>query len=97
MVTGDGIRSLVRADKSVLLHHGRLFTGLQAISRDITERRRIEGELRAGEEQLRVLYENGPVSFHGIDRQGVIRCVDGTQCDLLGIPAAELAGGCRTC
>jgi diguanylate cyclase (GGDEF)-like protein/PAS domain S-box-containing protein len=91
VVTGDG--SVLWLGQTIrILRHGGLFSGLQAISRDITERRRIEAELRASEERFRVLYENGPVAYHEIDRQGVIRCVNRAECDLLGIPAAELIG-----
>ena len=51
-----------------------------------------KAELRSSEERFRLLYENGPVAYHEVDRQGVIRCVNRAECDLLGIPAEELVG-----
>jgi len=66
--------------------------GFEAICRDITDRRKMEAELRASEERFRLLYENGPVAYHEIDRQGVIRRVNRAERDMLGFSEAELVG-----
>ncbi len=91
VITGDG-SELWLGQTIRVLRSGVGINGFQAISRDITERRRMEAELRASEERFRLLYENGPVAYHEIDRQGVIQRVNRAESQMLGIPAAELVG-----
>jgi diguanylate cyclase (GGDEF)-like protein/PAS domain S-box-containing protein len=91
VATGDGAELWLGQTIRVLRTAG-VVNGLQAISQDITERRRMEAELRSSEERFRLLYENSPVAYHEIDRQSVIRRVNRAECEMLGIPAAELVG-----
>jgi diguanylate cyclase (GGDEF)-like protein/PAS domain S-box-containing protein len=87
----DGSEIWVGQTVRVLRNLGRV-AGFQAISRDITRRRAMEAELRASEQRFRLLYENGPVAYHEIDREGIIQRVNRAECELLGVAAEELVG-----
>ena len=47
-------------------------------------------ELRRTEERFRDLFEEAPVAYHEIDRQGIIRRVNRAECELLGFAPAEM-------
>jgi PAS domain S-box len=49
-------------------------------------------QLRESEERFRELFEDAPVAYHEIDREGVIRRVNRAECALLGYTAAEMIG-----
>jgi diguanylate cyclase (GGDEF)-like protein/PAS domain S-box-containing protein len=91
IIRGDGSEIWLGQTLRVL-RTGRIISGFQAISCDITQRRRMEAELRASEERFRLLYENGPVAYHEIDRNGVIRRVNRAECEMFGIAEEELVG-----
>jgi diguanylate cyclase (GGDEF)-like protein/PAS domain S-box-containing protein len=93
VVTGDGKELWLGQTIRALRVNG-VATGFQAISRDITERRAMEEELRTSEERFRRLYENGPVAYHEIDREGVVQRVNRAECEMLGIAADQLIGRC---
>jgi PAS domain S-box-containing protein len=48
--------------------------------------------LRESEAWRRSLFEDAPVPYHEIDRQGVVRRVNQAECQLLGRPAAGIVG-----
>ncbi len=64
--------------------------------RDITERKRAEAQLREErrkkEAVLTDLFENAPVAYRELDREGVVRRVNAAACALLGYPAGEILG-----
>ncbi len=62
------------------------------VARDITERRQAEDALRASEEQFRSLFDDGPVAYHEIDREGIVRRVNQAECKLLGFEPGEILG-----
>jgi PAS domain S-box-containing protein len=66
------------------------------ILRDITGRKRAEEELREErrkkEAVLADLFENAPVAYHELDRDGVVRRVNAAECALLGYQADEILG-----
>jgi PAS domain S-box-containing protein len=70
---------------------GRLL-GYRGIDHDTTERRRAEEALRESEERFRQLFEEAPIPYHEIDREGVIRRVNRTECELLGYAPEEMIG-----
>jgi PAS domain S-box-containing protein len=59
---------------------------------DITDLRRTQDGLRASEERFRLLFEEAPVAYHEIDRDGVIRRVNRAECELLGFSADAILG-----
>jgi diguanylate cyclase (GGDEF)-like protein/PAS domain S-box-containing protein len=91
VVTGDGTELWLGQNIRVL-REGASIKGFQAICRDISGQRKMEADLRASEERFRLLYENGPVAYHEIDRDGVIRRVNRAECELLGYSESELIG-----
>ena len=92
-------------DGSVRYIHGRGSLVLDAenqpirmagIAEDITERKQAEEELREErrkkEAVLADLFENAPVAYHELDRDGVVRRVNAAECALLGYQADEILG-----
>jgi len=67
-------------------------TLIQAIVRDITERKKTEKRLRSSEERLRILFEYAPDAYYMVDPQG--RFVDGNRAaeQTVGYKREELIG-----
>jgi PAS domain S-box-containing protein len=67
--------------------------GLLAIyMMDITELRRTEEALRLSEERFRSLYEDAPVPYHEVDRNGILQRVNRAEAALLGYEASQMLG-----
>jgi PAS domain S-box-containing protein len=49
-------------------------------------------QLRESEERFRELFEDAPVPYHEIDREGIIRRVNRAECALLGYSPSEMLG-----
>jgi PAS domain S-box-containing protein len=67
-------------------------TRIQAIVRDITERKRAEAALRASEERFRQLYNKTPAMLHSIDPGGRIVSVSDAWLERLGYAREEVLG-----
>ena len=91
VVTGNKTELWMAQTLRVLRKNG-VFSGVQAISRDITQQRKMEQDLRDSEERFRMLYENGPVAFHEIDARGIILRANRAESEMLGIPLEEFVG-----
>lgn len=60
--------------------------------RDVTERKKIELELREREEQLRIIFETSQAGIILVDPHGVITFANNRMADMFGCTMAELVG-----
>ena len=88
-------RGLVRdylVTKSVYRNEQGKVIGLIGISHDITERKRAEEALRESEARFKNLFDDAPVAYHELDREGRIIKANLTEQRLLGYTAEEMEG-----
>ncbi len=78
--------------KSVYRNEYGKIIGLIGISHDITERKRAEEALRESEARFKNLFDDAPVAYHELDREGHIIKVNLTEQRLLGYTAEEMEG-----
>ncbi|HXQ35298.1 MAG TPA: PAS domain S-box protein, partial [Anaerolineales bacterium] len=72
----DGRTIYVEANTIALTDEQGKFTGYVSVNRDITERKKIEIDLRKSEEQYRSLFEDSPISLWVEDFSGVKQRLD---------------------
>ena len=101
--TGESVRErllLLRRDGSTvptevsavgIIENGR-FTGAHGAIRDISERERLERELRESDARLRDLMATSPDLIWEADAEGNLTYIEGLAREMLGIPANELVG-----
>jgi PAS domain-containing protein len=58
----------------------------------VTERKQMEKALRESEQAMRALFDEAPLPYHEIDRNGIVVRVNRTECELLGVSASEMVG-----
>ncbi len=71
--------------------HGRV-QGTLLMLHDITDRKRVEIELRSSEERYRTLYTKTPAMLHSIDRKGRIISVTDFWLETMGYERSEVIG-----
>ncbi|MFB3829345.1 MAG: PAS domain S-box protein [Bryobacteraceae bacterium] len=49
-------------------------------------------ELRESQERFRTLFEDAPIAYHEIDRDGILRRLNRAECELFGLKAEEMLG-----
>lgn len=67
-------------------------TGVISTSRDITERRMIEIELKESRENFKNLFDHAPVGYHEIDAEGRIVQMNQTELNMHGYTSDEIIG-----
>ncbi|HEY8437539.1 MAG TPA: GAF domain-containing protein, partial [Candidatus Limnocylindrales bacterium] len=87
-----GGRSLPFEVSSVGIRRDGAFGGIQGAARDITERERLERELRESEERYRFLVENSPDIVFSTDGEGVFTFLSETIESVTGFTPTELVG-----
>ncbi len=92
LITARGDRRFVSISGVALTdENGQMASSLATVV-DLTGRRNMEQQLRMNEERFRRMFEEAPVPYQEIDREGIIRRVNRAECRLLGYREAELIG-----
>ena len=74
-----------------IVHYGRKTHVINSLL-DITERKRVEEELRQNREQFIDLFDNAPIGYHEVDAGGRLIRINKTELKMLGYSAGELLG-----
>ena len=72
-------------------HSGKLIR-YDGLVENITERKQAEEALKESENKYRELYDEAPVGYHEIDREGRLTRVNKTEAELLGYALEEMIG-----
>ncbi len=91
MISKQGRRIPLELNTRLIVRDGKP-VGVQGIARDITERKRAENVLRQNEAKLKDLFDNAPLGYHELDRDGRIVRVNRTELELLGYQTEEMVG-----
>ena len=86
IITKDGSRTPVEMSVAIMKDIDGEPTGFVAISRDITERKRVVERLRKSEEQYRDLFESAPVGLYRATTEGRILHANPALVQMLGYP-----------
>ena len=88
----DGSRVAIELTAFAVKDKGGVPIGLAAVIRNITERKRAEAALVESEAKFRSLFDEAPMAYHELDREGRITRINRAGERLLGYAAEELAG-----
>ena len=91
-VRKDGSEFAVEISLSPLKSPDRRSTLVCSSLRDITERKRLEQEVRVSEERNRLILQSTAEGIFGVDTDGRITFVNAATCSMLGFTADELIG-----
>ncbi len=86
----DGGRIFVSITLSPIRDDAGKIFGASTITRDITERRRMEEERQKISEEIQDLYNNAPCGYHSLDADGVFVRVNDTELSWLGYSREEI-------
>ncbi len=91
-LTRDGYEFLAELSASVIKDSSGNPTGFVAITKDITERKRMEDALRRSEEKYRGIVELAPDGIATVDMKGRVTSVNTAFSRLTGYPKDEIVG-----
>jgi len=91
-VRKDGTRLLVEDSVLPVRNDKGEVIGFRGVSRDITERKRVEEALRQSEERYRTILEEMEDSYFEVDLAGNLTFVNSSACRHLGYSSEELIG-----
>ncbi len=78
--------------RSRIIKEGDKITGVQCIARDITEKRKLEQELKESEEKYRELFENGQDVMYVLNMEGNFLNINRLGLQILGCEKEEVIG-----
>lgn len=87
VVRPDGTTISVETTSVPIMHEGQ--PAALIIGRDISERKRWQDSLKAGELKYRKLFDSSPVGIISVDENGTILDVNNKLLEILGSPSAE--------
>jgi len=88
----DGTKSYQAISASLIRNAKGSPAGFRGISRDITERKMAEMQLRSSAEEIRDLYNNAPCGYHSIGSDGSFLRINDTELKWLGYDRDEIIG-----
>jgi PAS domain S-box-containing protein len=88
---GGRRRTLLANGRSMFGPDGRKIGAVVAM-RDITHRKLSSRRVREAFRHFRTLFNDAPIAYHEIDRQGIIRRVNRAECRLFGRSRGEILG-----
>ncbi|MGB7339439.1 MAG: ATP-binding protein [Phototrophicaceae bacterium] len=88
-VAADGTKNWVLTSK-IPLYDGKKIIGLVGISRNITDRKAAEEELRRNERRLQTIVTNMPAIIIECDPDGIIHMIEGSALAAVGLNADQL-------
>ncbi|MDQ4099602.1 MAG: PAS domain S-box protein, partial [Chloroflexota bacterium] len=88
----DGTEGIVLVSAAPVLDREGRPSGAVGINLDVTQWAAMKAELRASEEELRLITDNTPALIGSIDREGRYRFVNETACRFFGRPREEILG-----
>lgn len=77
---------------SSLIYKGGEVVAVQGIARDVSERKRAENALLWNETKLKDLFDNAPIGYHELDREGRVVRVNQSELQMLGYESDEMLG-----
>jgi two-component system cell cycle sensor histidine kinase/response regulator CckA len=91
IITKDGREVWLGQNTQLIVEDG-IVKGFQAVSRDITDRKRAEEALRQSEEKYRLIFEHSPLGFLSFDEKGVIVACNDNFVQIIGSSLEKLVG-----
>jgi PAS domain S-box-containing protein len=84
-------RTVLTSGRAITGRDGRKLGAVVAMN-DISHRKHSGARIREALRQFRTLFNDGPIAYHEIDREGIIRRVNRAECRLLGRTREEITG-----
>jgi PAS domain S-box-containing protein len=84
-------RSVLASGRAIIGRDGRNLGAVVAMQ-DISHRKHSGARIRDALRQFRTLFNDGPLSYHEVDRTGIIRRVNRAECRLLELRREEIVG-----